>query len=95
MAIKKELSKDQKAIPEIVAATKEEQNIEQEGLDMEYQIDLKTYKDRESTYRANKYKAYTIILNYSNKTLQKRIEEAKDFESNVRNDPLKLLEQTK
>jgi hypothetical protein len=69
--------------------------IEQEGYAMEYTIDIKEWKARQNTYIENKFKAYTIIFGYCNKTMQNRIEEAIDFEMNIQNDPFLLLENIK
>ena len=49
--------------------------VEQEGYDIEYTIDLKEWKARQNTYTENKFKAYTVIFGYCNKTIQNRIEE--------------------
>ena len=40
----------------------------------------------------NKYKAFTIIYNYCNQTMKNRIEESKNYESEIRNNPFKMLE---
>ena len=69
--------------------------IEQEGYAMEYTIYLKEWKARQNTYIENKFKAYTVIFGYCNKTMQNRIEEAIDFESDIQNDPFVLLETIK
>ena len=69
--------------------------IEQEGLDMEYTIDLKEWKARQNVYKENNFKAYAIIFGYCNKTMQNRIEETSGFEEKIRNDPFLLLETIK
>ena len=69
--------------------------IEQEGNDMEYTIDLKEWKARQNTYTENKFKSYTLIFGYCNKTMQNRIEETTDFETIIRNDPFILLDTIK
>ena len=79
-------------------ATEEEiadARIEQEGNDMEYTIDLKEWKSRQNTYNENKFKAYTLIYGYCNKTMQNRIEETTDFETIIRNDPFTILDTIK
>ena len=69
--------------------------IQQEGYDMEYTIDLKEWKVRQNTYTENKFKAYTVIFGYCNKTMQNRIEEAINFKTDIWNDPFVLLETIK
>ena len=63
----------------------EEMRLEQQDFDMEYTIDLKEWKARTNTYAENKFKAYTIIFEYCNNTMQNRIKEATNFESDIRN----------
>ena len=58
----------------------EEARLEQQDFDMEYTIDLKEWKARINTYAENKFKAYTIIFEYCNKTTHNRIEETTNFE---------------
>ena len=44
--------------------------MDQESYNMEYTMDLKEYKIQNNTYKENKFKAYTIIYGYCNKTMQ-------------------------
>jgi len=46
-------------------------------------------------YEENKVKAYALIFSYCNKTMQSRIEESRDFEDKIRDNPLRLLEEIK
>ena len=69
--------------------------IEQEGYDIEYKEELRKYNIRKDVYEENKVKAYALIFGYCNKTMQNRIEESKDFESIIRDDPLELLKEIK
>ena len=43
--------------------------IEQDGYAMEYTIHLKAWKVRQNTYTENKFKSYTVIFGYCNKTM--------------------------
>ena len=67
----------------------------QDGDDIEYREELREYNARARQYDENKSKTYVIIMDYCNKTIQNRIEEVKDFESRIRNDPLELLKEIK
>ena len=55
-AIKPELSDQERKNPERMREVQEDMKMEQEGLDIEYQIDLKDFKDKEANYVSNKYK---------------------------------------
>ena len=67
----------------------------QDGNDIEYREELREYNARARQYEENKSKTYAIIMDYCNKTMQNRIEEVKDFELRIRNDPLELLKEIK
>src|SRR5210317_821031 len=69
--------------------------IEKEGFDIEYKEELRKYNLRKDVYEENKVKAYALIFSYCNKTIQNRIEESRDFEDEIRDDPLRLLEEIK
>ena len=74
---------------------KEELRMKQEGYDMEYTLDLKEWKVRQNTYEENKFKAYTIVFGYCNRTMQNRIKESTNFESDIQNNPFLILETIK
>ena len=86
-----EVKKGETADPEAIIEAK----IEQDGNNMEYTIDLKEWKAQQNTYTENKFKSYTLIFGYCNKTMQNRIEETTDFETTIRNDPFILLDTIK
>ena len=67
----------------------------QDGNDIEYREELRKYNARARQYEENKSKTYAIIMDYCNKTMQNCIEEVKDFELRIRNDPLELLKEIK
>jgi len=69
--------------------------IEQGGYDLEHTEELRNFSCRRQLYEENQHKAYALIFSYCNKTMQNRIEEAADFEDEIRNDPLRLLEEIK
>ena len=69
--------------------------IEQGGYDLEYKEALRAYNMRKEIYEDNKSKAYAYIFTYCNRTMQNRIKESPDFETNIRNDPIALLREIK
>ena len=70
--------------------------IEQVGLDIKYQEELRRFLDRRDNLRQGLVKAYALIFsNYCNKTMQNRIEEHPDFDTKIENNPIELLEAIK
>ena len=70
--------------------------IEQEGYDVLYTVEVQNYMDRKNTLETNLRRAYVLILStYCNGTMQHRIEEHPDFESEIQNDPIELLKAIK
>ena len=69
--------------------------IKQKGYDIEYKEKLIKYNPRKNVHEEIKVKTYALIFGYYNKTMQNRIEESKDFESIIREDPLELLKEIK
>ena len=70
--------------------------LEQGGLDIKYQEELRRFLDRKDNLRQGLTKAYALIFStYCNRTMQSRIEEHPDFESKIDNDPIALLEAIK
>jgi hypothetical protein len=70
--------------------------LEQTGLDIKYQEEFRRFLDRQDNLRQGMVKAYALIFsNYCNKTIQSRVEEHPDFESEIKNNPIKLLEAIK
>ncbi|MGC9293613.1 MAG: hypothetical protein ACP5EP_13105, partial [Acidobacteriaceae bacterium] len=67
--------------------------IEQSGFDIKYQEQLRRYLEREDNLRQGLTKAYALIFgNYCTKAMQSRVEAHPDFENEIENDPIKLLE---
>ena len=70
--------------------------INQTGLDIKYQEELRRHLDREDALKEGMNKAYALIFtNYCTKTMQARIEEHPDFKSTLKNDPIALLDAIK
>ena len=69
--------------------------IEQEGFNMDYQMEMKRWFERAELYEQNKTKAYSTILGYCSKTIQNRVEEHPDYETMIRDDPIELLKAIK
>ena len=68
---------------------------EQEGFDMEYKSDYEEWKKRMRIFESNKSKAYALIYERCNTTMQHRVEEHPEFENKIRNDPIELLKAIK
>ena len=66
--------------------------IEQQGYDLDYKEKYRAYNTRKEQFEDNLIKAYALIFSYCNKVMQNRIEEMTDFDTQIRNDPIKLLE---
>ena len=71
----------------------ETRKIEQKGLELRYQTDYTRYCDRLDNLDQNLIKAYALIYSsYCSKIMQSRVEQHADFETVIRDDPIKLLE---
>ena len=66
--------------------------LRQQGNDLDYKENFRIYNTRKEVYDDNMIKAYAFIFGYCNKVMQNRIEEMSNFETEIRNDPVKLLE---
>ncbi|MGC8553840.1 MAG: hypothetical protein ACP5O7_13425, partial [Phycisphaerae bacterium] len=67
--------------------------LEQTGLDIKYQEELRRYLDRKDNLRQGMVKAYALIFsNYCSRIMQSRVEEHPEFDTTIKNDPIKLLE---
>ena len=66
--------------------------MEQDSLNLEYTEELCNYNNPIKLYNENKQKACALIFSYCNKVMQSRIEESSNFETEIHNDPLKLLD---
>ena len=65
----------------------------QKGLEIRYQTDYTRYCDRVDMLKQNLIRAYALILSiYCTKVMQSRVKQHADFETDIMNDPIKLLE---
>jgi hypothetical protein len=66
---------------------------EQKQFDMIFRAKIEKFIEQENDLEQGLPKAYSLIYStYCTTTMQTRIEEHKDFESKIKNDPIKLLE---
>ena len=67
--------------------------------DRQYEImfkeDLSRYRKRVDDYEDNLVKAYALIWERCTKTMQNKISNTKDFETNIYDDPIELLKEIK
>ena len=69
-----------------------EKKVEQEGFDIEFKILMEEHIKRVQQLDENISKAYALIYsNYCTRVIQIRIEEHVNYESKIKNDPIKLL----
>jgi hypothetical protein len=69
--------------------------VDQAGLDIKYQEELRRHIDRKDSLREGLNKAYTLIFtNYCTQMMQSRIEEHPDY-TFFKNDPIAVLEAIK
>ena len=65
---------------------------EQEQFNIDYQIAVAEFREREVAYENNKAKAFNLILQqYCSKVMQERVRQQEDFESNIKGNPIELL----
>jgi hypothetical protein len=70
--------------------------MEQEGYDMLYKAAIEIYTKRRHEFEDNINKTYSFIfLQHCNKTIQERLTGHPEFESKIKNDPIKLLKAVK
>ena len=68
----------------------------QAGHDLKFTEECREYKDRKNQYDENKKKAFAWTHeSLCNKAMKSRLEEMSNFDSEIRNDPFKLLDATK
>ena len=80
---------------DISASDQFRMKMKQDGYDLEYTNEMTKYEQCISTYEANKQKAFTLILDYCNKTMKSRITVMADYETRILNDPIILLKEIK
>ena len=78
------------------AATK--QNLlkkEQHQFHVEFEIDHKMHQERIALYEDNKNKATALLWSQCTATMRSKLQSRPEFEKEIRNDPIKLLEAIK
>ena len=80
--------------PKLKVVAKDATNKELEERQNEYlfKAQIAAFVAREEKYTANKGKAYALIYGQCNKALQHKLQARKDFESEIKGDPIKLLD---
>ena len=68
--------------------------MEQESHDMDYKEALRSYNTRNETFKENKTKAFTYIIEFCNKTMENRIHEGTNYDA-ILGDPNALLVEIK
>ena len=68
---------------------------ENRQFELEHKAEYDEYMKRKREYEQNNYKAYAEIWERCNKAMRSKIEARKNFESEVYNNPIKLLEAIK
>ncbi|MGC9161895.1 hypothetical protein, partial [Acidithiobacillus sp.] len=59
--------------------------LEQTGLDMKYQEELRCYLDRKDNLRQGMVKAYALVFsNYCSRIMQSRVEEHPEFDTTIK-----------
>ena len=83
-------------IPQLGMAEDENEDkrkVMQKALELRYQVDYAQYSERLMILENNLMKAYALIFrDYCSKIMQNRIEQHHNFESEIRDNPIKLLE---
>jgi hypothetical protein len=78
------------------ASKADDKATEQEGYDILYKAEIDMYTKRKHELEDNMNKTYSLMyLQHCNKTIQDRIHAHPDFETNIENDPIKLLKAIK
>jgi hypothetical protein len=73
-----------------------DKTVDQSGLDIKYQEELRRHLDRKDALKEGLNKAYALIYStYCTKAMQSRIEEHPDFKTKLKNDPITVLEANK
>ena len=70
---------------------KDKRKEDQEGLDIFYKAEINEHIKRSNLYKDNMKKAYALIMSYTSKIMQNRLETLPNFESEIRDKPIKLL----
>jgi len=77
------------------AEDEETREAENEQFRMEFKSDYEKYQARVDTYNENLVKAYALLWERCNKGMKDKIEDRKNFSSEIENDPVELLKAIK
>ena len=84
--------------PTLIMSTETDADLkarENRQYELEHKAEYDEYMKRKREYEQNSYKAYAEIWERCNKAMQSKIEARKNFESEVYNNPIKLIEAIK
>ena len=77
------------------AATRAQQDIENEQFKEDYKYDMKKWDQRVDALANNKRKAHAKILKFCTATMEQKLEREPDFEDDLYRDPIELLKRIK
>ena len=67
------------------------QKMEDEDFNEEYKLEMQAYMKRKTHFNDNKVKAYALFFGQCSHSMQAKIEQRKNFESEIQDDPIKLI----
>ena len=70
----------------------ENKELEERQNDYLFKAQIASFVAREEKYLTNKGKAFALIYGQCNKALQHKLQLRKDFETEIKGDPIKLLD---
>ena len=62
---------------------------------MEFTAEFDLYMKRKSRYESNLTKAYALLWEHCNRTMQSKVEARSDYEANIKGNPIELLKAVK
>ena len=82
-----------KLVPADESISDDQRQLQQDGIKIQFQIDYQAYLERKVALENNMVKAYALIFStYCNKTMQTRVENHHLFQTDIQDNPIKLLE---
>ena len=76
--------------------SEEAKKIDQDGLNIHYQEELRVFFDRKSLLRENQSKTFSLILSsYCTLQMQQRIEDHPDYATDIVDNPIRLINEIK
>ena len=79
------------ATEEDKARAKELDDTARRQMEMLYEAEIKSFVERKNMYEANRGKAFAFIYGQCNKVLQSKLQTRTDYDSEVKGNPIKLL----